>query len=268
MRSAKKICFNARAPRRVRANAASERRARPEIRGGAGIARKGIIVALAASLLSTSSAAHAAPGDDADVRARYAFLDAELARGESYARAWWTLWTIGYSAVVAGSLGFGALTTSYDLRVDAYTDAAKSALGLGSVVFTLRAPFRAPGELAAMDASTADARALRLARAEALLDESAAAETLSTSWLAHLASLGVNVGGAAILWFGYGQRGIAIVDMAVGIAVGELQIETTPTDAVDSLRRYRAGDFTPRAEHRLTWSITPAPGGAGVRVAF
>jgi hypothetical protein len=232
------------------------------------MARKAIIAALALSILASSSQAHATPGDEADVAARYAFIDAELTRGESYARTWWTLWTVGYSAAVVGSVGFGALTTSYDLRVDAYTDAAKAALGLGSVVLTLRTPFRAPGELDAMDASTADGRARRLARAEELLEKSAAAESLSSSWLAHIAALGVNLGGAAILWFGYGQRGIALVDLAVGAAVGELQSFTTPTDAIDSLRRYRNGDLTPRAERKLTWSIAPAPGGAGVRVAF
>ncbi len=212
--------------------------------------------------------AHAAPGDDADVSARYGFIDAEMTRSASYARTWWTLWMVGYSAATAGSVAFGALTTSYDLRVDAYVDAVKSGLGLGSVALTLGRPFRAPGELHAMDASTIDARALRLARAEELLEKSAADQSLGTSWLAHVAGLGVNLGGAAILWFGYGQRGIVFVDLAVGAALGELQIITAPTDAIDTLRRYRAGDFTPRAERKLTWSIAPAPGGAGIRVAF
>jgi hypothetical protein len=232
------------------------------------MARKGTIVVLALSILAPSSSAHAAPGEDADVAARYAFVDGELTRGESYARTWWTLWMIGYGAATVGSFGFGAITTSYDLRVDAFADGAKSALALGAVAWTLRTPFRAPGELETMDGSTVETRRLRLVRAEELLEQSAKDESLATSWLGHLAGIGVNLGGAAILWFGYGQRGLALVDVATGLAIGELQVLTTPTDAIASLRRYRAGDFTPPPERKLAWSIVPSVGGAGLRVAF
>ena len=119
-----------------------------------------------------------------------------------------------------------------------------------------------------MDASTADARAARLAQAEVLLERRAEAESIARGWVTQVSSIAVNLAGGAVLWFGYNQHRAALVGTGTGLAISELQIWTAPQGAVDALRRYRAGDLTPQNEQRVSWSFVPWPFGGELRVSF
>jgi hypothetical protein len=225
---------------------------------------------LAASLLGwTASPARADEVDVADVDRRYAFVDAELERSRGPAQAWWTVWTASYSAATLGGAGVAVLATGHPLRISAGVLAAKSVLGVGSLALTWRPLWGgATADLHAMDATTPEARAARLARAEVLLERRARAESIAHGWITQVASIGVNLAGSAVLWFGYHQQRSALVEAGTGLAICEVQILTTPQGAVDALRRYRAGDLTPRAERQVSWAIIPWPGGGALHVSF
>jgi hypothetical protein len=224
---------------------------------------------LATSLLGwAASQARAAEGDVADVDRRYAFIDAELELSRWPAQAWWTVWTASYSAATLGGAGVALLANSHPLRVSAGVLAAKSVLGVGSLALTWRPLWGATAELHAMDATTPEARAARLARAEVLLERRARAESIARGWITQVASIGVNLAGSAVLWFGYQQHRSALVEAGTGLAICEIQIWTAPRGAVDALSRYRAGDLTPRTERQVSWSVVPWPLGGALHVSF
>lgn len=229
---------------------------------------------LASAILATSlfgwvtSPARAAGVDGADVDRRYAFIDAELERTRSPAQTWWTFWTASYSAATLGGAGVALLANSHPLRVSSGVLAAKSVLGVGSLALTWRPLWGATAELHAMDAMTPEARATRLARAEVLLEHRAKAESIARGWLTQVASITVNLAGSAVLWFGYNLRRSALVEAGTGLAICEIQLWTAPQGAIDALRRYRAGELTPRTAQQVSWSVVPWPGGGELRVSF
>ncbi|HTA93594.1 MAG TPA: hypothetical protein VK745_28645 [Polyangiaceae bacterium] len=233
------------------------------------LALTGITAGLAVTaFLGRANPARAAEGDVADVDRKYAFIDAELERTQQPAQTWWTVWTTTYSASTLGGASVAVLAKSYSLRLSAGVLAAKSLLGVGSFALTWHPLLGAAPDLHALDARTPEARAARLAQAEALLERRADAEAISRGWVTQIASIGVNLAGGAVLWFGYGQHRAALVSMGAGLAISELQIWTTPRGAEDALRRYRAGDLTPRTEQRVGWSFVPWPIGGELRVSF
>jgi hypothetical protein len=223
---------------------------------------------VAAGLLGSATPARAAEGDVADVDRRYAFIDAELERGRGPAQAWWTVWMASYSAATLGGAGVALLATSHPLRVSSGVLAAKSILGVGSLALAWRPLWGATPELHAMAATTPEARAARLARAELLLERRAKAESIARGWVTQVSSISINLAGSAVLWFGYDQHRSALVSAGTGLAISEIQIWTTPRGAVDALQRYRAGELTPRTEPQVSWSFVPWPVGGELRVSF
>jgi len=234
------------------------------------LARAGMGFAmLATSLLGCPAGpAHAAAIDIEDVDRRYTFIDAELEFSRWSAQAWWTVWTASYSGATLGGAGVALLATSHPLRVSSGVLVAKSALGAGSLALMWRPLWGATADLHAMDATTPEARAARLARAEVLLERRARAESIARGWITQVASISVNLAGSAVLWFGYHQHKSALVEAGTGLAICEIQIWTAPRGAVDALRRYRAGDLTSRTERQVTLSIIPWPLGGALRVSF
>ncbi len=204
----------------------------------------------------------------ADVDQRYEFIDAALERGQWPAQVWWTVWTASYSAATLGGTGVAVLATNHSLRVTGGVLAAKSILGLGPLALTRQPLWGATEELHAMDATTPEARAARLARAVTLLERRAKAESVARGWVTQFASIGVNLAGSAILWFGYGLHRSALIEAGTGLAICEIQIWTAPRGAVDALQRYRAGDLTPRPPRQLSWSVVPWPVGGELRLSF
>jgi hypothetical protein len=224
---------------------------------------------LAISLLGwAASPARAAEVDVGDIDRRYAFIDAELEGTRSPAQTWWTFWTASYSAATLGGAGVALLANSHSLRVSSGVLAAKSILGVGSLALTWRPLWGATAELHAMDATTPEARAARLAQAEVLLERRAKAESIAHGWVTQVASITVNLAGSAVLWYGYHLHRSALVEAGTGLAICEIQIWTAPRGAADALRRYRAGDLTSRTEQKVSWSVVPWPAGGALRVSF
>lgn len=202
-----------------------------------------------------------------DEAARYAFLVASLEHERPAMQLWWTGWTLGYAGLAAGQAGAALFWPDDGTRIDATVGAVESTLGVVGMLITPRTPIDAPDELRAMDASTPQARARRLRRAEHLLAKSAEDEALGQSWLPHLEAALVNYAGTSVLWFGYHRYAGGWLNLIGGTAVSELQILTRPTASIDAWRRYRAGLTTPPSDG-IAWSIAPTIGGAAVVGTF
>lgn len=185
-----------------------------------------------------------------------------LDRGARRARIW--AWTWG---------GIYATTTIVQLATipirggDSRKDVAVAAPGafLGVAVLAL-APLKVMGDQRRLGALLADAgpsadRCALLTEAERMLARDAASEAFGASPLVHLGNVVVNLGLALALGLGFGHWTAAGISLAVGVAVGELQILTQPSDVVDLDRRYRGGELPhPRAVPGRSWSLAPVLG--------
>jgi hypothetical protein len=204
---------------------------------------------------------------NANVDAEYDALVAELARGESAARLWWWGWTGGFAAIALGEGVVAIATHDAGTRESAVVGICGSALGVGAMLFASRAAFTYRARLESMDASTPEARLLRLREAEKILDEAAKDEEEGRSWFAHVGGDAVTLAGTFVLWAGYHQYANGWLNLLGGTVVTEVQIFTRPTAAIEARRAFRAGRPSPAASS-FTWTVLPSFGGAGLVGTF
>jgi hypothetical protein len=107
---------------------------------------------------------------------------------------------------------------------------------------------------------------LALRRAEELLLTSAADEALRTGAIQQTVALVLSAGYTAFLWFAFQYVPGVIMSGGGAFVVSEIQIFTTPTGAVKGLERYKKGDVTLDAPPKVSWTLAPMSGGAGLAV--
>lgn len=201
-----------------------------------------------------------------DVDARIAFIEERLDAHRKHAYYWQWGWTSVYgSGLVIQSLRAG-LSEDNEHQADYVVSAVKAA---GGVARMLLAPH--PGRLGAdpiraMGGSSPEAKARKLAKAEELLKANAERAEQRWSEKAHLANVGVNLAGGAIVW-GLGAPSDALISTIVGIAVGTANIMSAPWYGDKDLAEYNArfGGATTRG---WDWKIVPTMGGAAVHVTW
>ncbi len=230
-------------------------------------------LALAAGLALAPRPARAAPPDldDAEVRRRLTFIEDRLDRGTAAAERWWYGWYTGWTALTVGEAVLALSTTNVVTRKGAAVGAFGASLAtlpFGLFPFPARYAYRRLGTL---PEATSEERRRKLARAEVLLRGAAKAETLGRWWVTHVLSAAgsVAIGGLLVA---YKQTApVAVISTLGGIGLGEAQIWTQPTAAIDDLRAYElltGGGSAPAARPAaITWSVAPAPLGAGLGVA-
>jgi hypothetical protein len=214
-----------------------------------------------------------------DANARFTYLHGLLDDDARHARTWTVAWGIIGVGLIAGNAALAAVTSDDVLRVDSIIAAAKS-LFIPAVLVVQ--PIRAMRDAEKVD-RVADEFALPgrqgqvascvpLRRAEELLVDAAEDEALATRWVAQIVVIGGNVAVGAVQAFGLGHWGGAAVGTFGGIAVGEVQILTHPTGALDALEPYSNGHLGNRPTP-LAWSVAPfapppvAPFGAPLAAA-
>jgi hypothetical protein len=106
---------------------------------------------------------------------------------------------------------------------------------------------------------------LVLDRAEEMLIKAARDEADLTSATFQVTSLVLDAGYAAIIALAFKDAAGTVLNGVGAVAVTELQIFTTPTDAVKALERYRRGDLSGArgSPPRVAWALGPlgvAPG--------
>lgn len=215
------------------------------------------------------SVAGAARGDcDPDTGARLEFIESELEDAEGYADWWWRLWTGGYAFGVVLTSVQAALVDGGD-RAVAIASAGKALIGTTRLVVWPPHARDGADELLAMPADTPEACRARLRRAEEILERNAKEARRAFRWYPHAFNVGLNVLGAVLAGEIGDERGPAWVSAAVGVAVGEAQIWSSPFHARSDLDAYRSRFHGPQTRIRLE-PFVGATGAAGaqLRVEF
>ena len=216
-----------------------------------------VTAALAIATALAGSARADCPGDpaplaDVPVEARAAFLRDRLAADHGPAQRWSITWGIVDGALIAGQLA--ALPFVHDQAGQALLvgGAATGALAFVQLIFypvAVRPPPVDPG------APPCEA----VAELERTLERGARNQALGAGPVAHAGNALIN----AALGVGAGVAGRSVksgaLTFAIGLAIGEAQILTQPTDLVRDRDRYRRGELAPFA---VVPAVRLGPGGA------
>lgn len=174
-----------------------------------------VVVLLAAPTIPAEAVAGSPEAQVAAVEARLEQQDRAFTR-------WRWGWAATFAALTAANLAFVPVVPRQD-RIDLYVGAATSAIAIPPV-FLLSQPSPRAGEPCAGE---------RLACARARLGEVAAFQRAARGWPMHLINLAFNAAAGAFLGFGYERWPSAVLTFGVGAALGELQILTHPSGALD-----------------------------------
>lgn len=195
------------------------------------------------------------------VQERIGFIQSRLDRHEMSARRWWGGWLAAYGTLALAQGGAVALSDDDGLRKDAIVGGVGSTLGFAATLFRPMHIRWSADRLRSSSAESPAKNSLKLQRAEMFLAAAAAEEELAGSWLAHAAALSVPTASALTLWLGYDRPGPAVLNFVAGVLIGQLQIRTYPTGAVDDWNEYRAryshARRSPPARRALAWGLAP-----------
>ena len=204
---------------------------------------------------------------DAEVDARLQYLEQSLDDRRTYAKWWWRGWTGFYALGVGVQSTRAAIESEDGKQADLVVSAVKA---LGGTINLLRHPLAwkdGADPVRELPNETREDRLARLALAEKMLHEEARAADRKYKWISHVANIGVNAAGAAIVHGGWNDRTRAWRSAGVGIAVGEIMLWTSPgwhRPAWDEYERR----FDPAAASRVSWRVLPTIGGVAVEARF
>ena len=206
---------------------------------------------------------------DAETRLRW--LDQHLASGAARARIWAWTWRAAYSGVVVVETSLAATTNNASDRVSDIVGASSAFIGVAANVIL---PLKIMGDQRWWQKHYARSRGedvcALLATAEQLFIRDADSEAFGVGPLVHVGNFLINIaGGLVIGYVDHGRWAPFAYTSLVGIAVGEIQVATQPTDAVEDLRRYRAGELAarpnpPRLGIAMVPLVVPDGGGASL----
>jgi hypothetical protein len=196
-----------------------------------------------------------------DPGARFAYIRGVLDEDARRARTWTTAWAIAGTVFIAGNAAYAAITTDDAMRVDAIIEAVKSIFIPAVLIVQPIHAMRSAPEVDALGrafewAPGRVATCVPLARAEELLVDAAEDEAFATGWLAHTVVIVGNLAVSAVQGFGLGHWVGAALGVGGGIGIGELQILTHPTLALDALGPYSKGHLG-TGPAPLAWTVVP-----------
>lgn len=198
--------------------------------------------------------------------ARMDFVLSSMQHGEEAAVTWTATFALSYLAITAGQLLWRVLTPDEAEKINLWVGAVSSMIGVASFFALPLSVIADRSEVEAEARHRGDCAAL--ARAEALFVRSAEGEDFGVSWLTHLGSVAFNLAIGLYLGIVHGEWVGGAISAGTGIAVGELQILTQPTDLPDALRRYQAAELDAPPPSRPVVSVAPSigPTGAGLEL--
>lgn len=206
-----------------------------------------------------------------DASARLGYIQRRLRRGAARSRAWAISWGSIYATTAAVQLVRIPLSESPTTQIESGIAAGSAALGVGFVIIL---PPAILADQARLDRQIAgiprggDVCPV-LADAERYLVRDAANQAFGVGWLMQSVTVAYNIGLGLVFGLALHDWTVGAITTLSGIAVSELMTLTQPTDAIDALRRYRAGDLRPTtATSTSYWIAAPdvAPGRVGMRV--
>lgn len=202
---------------------------------------------------------------------RLRWLDQRLASGAARARIWAWTWRAAYTGVTIGEL---ILLSVHDKTDDKAADIVGASSAFIGVAANFALPLKVMGDQRWWKkhyASSHDDVCSLLNTAELLFIRGAESQAFGVGPLVHVGNFAINIAGGLILGLGYGRWANFAYTSLVGIAVGEIQVATQPTDLVEDLRLYRAGQLSERPNPpRLGVALAPLPlpGGAGASLTL
>lgn len=207
-----------------------------------------------------------------DAEARLRWLDQRLESDARRAHIWTVAWGSTYASLAVLQL---ALLPTADNTGDRAENVVAASTAFIGVMAGLLLPLRVLrdqrfwSDYRRRAPPTTDP-CLLLHTGEALLLRDAASEAFGVSPLVHIGNFAINIAAGLVLGLGYGRWHAFAYSSLVGIVVGEVQIATQPTDAVEDLRRYRAGDLASAHPLRLGVALAPlvSNSGGGAMVSF
>ncbi len=195
---------------------------------------------------------------------RLAFLAARASHEAKAIGTWKLVSGATFALLVVGQLAIAPLFEP-DVRPDYYLGAGYSALGLASTLLPAPAVFEGGAAFAdAASSATDENRCALIAEGERLLEQSAAAEALTTRWYLHVVNVAVNLSLGAILGFGYQHWSNAVINTVAGIAISETVLLTKPRGLVKAWQHYKEGAAEPIS---FQMRITPMREG-GLSIGF
>lgn len=210
-----------------------------------------------------------------DAETRLAWLDQHLASGAARARIWAWTWRAAYSGVVIVETSLAATTNNDSDRVSDIVGASSAFIGVAAnVILPLKVMHDQSWWQRHYAAHRDDDVCALVNTAELLFIRDAESEAFGVGPLVHVGNFLINIAGGLVI--GYVDNGrwapFAYTSL-VGIAVGEIQAATQPTDVVEDLRLYRAGVLAPRPNPpRLGLAMAPLllhdGGGASVTLRW
>lgn len=187
------------------------------------------------------------------IQARIDFLEERLDARRNYARNWWRLWTTVYAAGVVfqgASIGF---EDDEGERADLIVGTVKSIFGTARL-WTERPNARLGADtMRAIPPDDANACERRLAVGEEMLRINAEESHNRWSWKRHLGNVAVNTIGGVIVTEGFDEDS-GWESMGIGIAVGALQIFSSPAGGDDDLEEYERR-FSPPTAAKPSWNV-------------
>jgi hypothetical protein len=179
---------------------------------------------------------------DAGVRLRW--LDQRLAADAARARIWAWTWRAAYTGITIGEVILALTATDTETRAADIVGATSSFIGVAANMIL---PLKIMGDQRWWQKHYARSRGddpcALVNTAELLLIRGADSEAFGVGPLVHIGNFLINIAGGLVLGLGYGRWSAFAYTSIVGIAVGEIQVATQPTDAVEDLRLYRTGQL-------------------------
>lgn len=198
-----------------------------------------------------------------EINQRLTFLEQRLDAGQLHGQFWY----YGWFAINGGGLVVNTVqattTHSHNSRVSSSVEAGKAAIGVADLLLRPLPARLGADTIRLMQGSPLD----RVHAAEALLHASAARAELNRTLWPHLGNAVINlVGGGIILAFGDWKN--AAFTTGLDFVVGEIEILTEPSRAIDDLAAYRSryGE-SPKSTGR-NWYLSPSRHGITITFRF
>jgi hypothetical protein len=214
--------------------------------------------------------AFSAPRTDAELDARFHFLEERLDAGRRHAQIWYYGWLGFNTACFAYTTASATIDSSRSRSFD-IVNAAQAAIGVGDLVFLRPMPGREGADpiRGPADASHAD-KVARLAKGEQILVAAAQRADDRSSWTNHLGNLAFNLLGGGILLALHESHYAAVATLS-GTAVGEAYIWSEPSRAPEDLKEYRhfiADGAVTQSGDGTNWLVFLGGRGIALRVSF
>lgn len=182
-----------------------------------------------------------------DAQTRLRWLDQHLASGAARARIWAWTWRAAYTGITIGEVALAATAKTTEDRAADIVGATSAFIGVAA---NLILPLKVMGDqrwwAKHYAGSQGDDVCALLNTAEMLFIRDAESEEFGVGPLVHVGNFAINIAGGLVLGLGYGRWPAFAYTSLVGIAVGEIMVATQPTDVIEDLRLYRAGQLAER----------------------